>query len=97
VFSELLLRIGRGPPRGIAETQKRLECLVAKCRDADTAALKVTKNVVHAVKAEPTEGEDSPLYAAMGYVRTSDRSSGLTRGRASARKAAPEKEEQTIG
>jgi hypothetical protein len=65
----------------IAETQKRLKSLIAKCRDADVAALKVTRNVVHSVKADPTEGEDSPLYAAMGYVRASDRSSGLKRVR----------------
>jgi hypothetical protein len=68
----------------IAETRKRLKSLTAKCRDADAVALKLTKNIVHAVKADPTEGEDSPLYGAMGYVRASDRSSGLTRGRTSA-------------
>ena len=60
----------------IAETQKRLKSLNAKCKDADAAALQLTKNIVHAVKADPTEGENSPLYAAMGYVRESDRSSG---------------------
>ncbi len=65
----------------IAETQKRLKSLNAKCKDADAAALQLTKNIVHAVKADPTEGENSPLYAAMGYVRTSDRSSGLKRAR----------------
>ena len=51
---------------------------------------------MHAVKADPTEGENSPLYAAMGYVRESDRSSGLKRARAPARAAAtsaPEKKE----
>jgi hypothetical protein len=36
---------------------------------------------VHAVKADPTEGENSPLYAAMGYVRSSDRSGGRRRAR----------------
>jgi hypothetical protein len=79
----------------IAETQKRLKSLNAKCKDADAAAIKLTKNIVHAVKADPTEGEDSPLYAAMGYVRASDRSTGLKRVRAPAAAAAaePEKEE----
>jgi hypothetical protein len=65
----------------IAETQKRLKSLNAKCKDADTAALQLTKHIVHAVKADPTEGENSPLYAAIGYVRSSDRSSGLKRAR----------------
>lgn len=68
----------------IAETQKRLKSLTAKCRDADAAALKLTKCIVQAVKADPAEGENSPLYGAMGYVRASDRSSGLTRARAPA-------------
>ncbi len=76
----------------IAETQRRLKSLIAKRNDADAAALKLTKNVVHAVKADPTEGENSPLYAAMGYVRANDRSSGLTRARAPVEK---KKEETT--
>ena len=65
----------------IAETRKRLMSLTAKCKDADAAALKLTKSIVQSVKADPTEGENSPLYAAMGYVRASDRSSGLKRSR----------------
>ena len=73
----------------IAEVQKRLKSLIAKRDDADAAALQLTKNIVHAVKADPTEGENSPLYAAMGYVRASDRSSGLTRVRAPAPPASP--------
>ena len=35
--------------------------------------------VVNAVKGDPAQGEDSSLYAAMGYVRKSDRKSGLAR------------------
>ena len=35
--------------------------------------------VVNAVKGDPQFGEDSPLYSAMGYVRKSDRRSGLSR------------------
>ena len=77
----------------IAETQKRLKGLLAKRDDADAAAIKLTQSVVHSVKADPTEGENSPLYAAMGYVRKSDRSSGLTRVRA--RNSATSEEEST--
>jgi hypothetical protein len=65
----------------IAETEKRLKSLKAKRKDAEAAALQLSRNVVQAVKADPTEGENSPLYAAMGYVRRSERSSGLTRAR----------------
>lgn len=79
----------------IAETQKRLKSLNAKCKDADAAAIKLTKNIVHAVKADPTEGENSPLYAAMGYVRTSDRSSGLKRARVPAAPAAAVEPQKT--
>jgi len=35
--------------------------------------------VVNAVRADQTEGADGTLYEAMGYTRTSDRKSGLTR------------------
>lgn len=34
---------------------------------------------VNGVKGDPAHGENSPLYAAMGYVRKSDRKSGLSR------------------
>ena len=37
--------------------------------------------MINAVKSDPAEGEDSDLYEAMGYVRKSNRSSGLTRRR----------------
>ena len=36
--------------------------------------------VVNAVKGDPTAGEDSDLYEQMGYVRKSERASGLRRG-----------------
>ena len=80
----------------IAETQKRLKSLNAKCKDADAAALQLTKNIVHAVKADPTEGENSPLYAAMGYVRSSDRSSGLKRARVPAQVAEAEQNREGV-
>jgi hypothetical protein len=63
----------------IAETQKRLKGLMAKRDDADAAAMRLTQNIVNAVKADPTEGENSPMYSAMGYVRKSERSTGLKR------------------
>jgi hypothetical protein len=74
----------------IAETQKRLKGLMAKRDDADVASTRLTQNIVQSVKADPTEGENSPMYGAMGYVRKSERSSGLKR--ASARDAAASEE-----
>lgn len=46
--------------------------------DADVESLKQVLLVVNAVKGDPAEGEDGELYEAMGYVRKSERKSGLT-------------------
>jgi hypothetical protein len=44
-------------------------------------ALDITKGLVSSVKGHPKFGENSALYAAMGYVAASERASGLTRRR----------------
>lgn len=36
--------------------------------------------VVNAVRGDPDEGEDGEFYDALGYVRKSERKSGLRRG-----------------
>ncbi len=46
---------------------------------ADEAFLDKAQLVVNGVLADPTEGDNSALYEAMGYTRKSDRKSGLTR------------------
>ena len=56
--------------------------------DSDKESLNTTLLVVNAVKGDPAEGEDGQLYEAMGYVRKSERNSGLHRG-APAAPAAP--------
>ena len=45
---------------------------------ADVETNKQLLLVVNAVKGDPAEGEDGELYDAMGYVRKSERASGLT-------------------
>jgi hypothetical protein len=45
---------------------------------ADVATMGQVLLVVNAVKGDPDEGEDGELYAAMGYVRKSDRKTGKT-------------------
>jgi hypothetical protein len=45
---------------------------------ADVESNKQVLLVVNAVKGDPAEGEDGELYAAMGYIRKSDRSTGKT-------------------
>ena len=47
----------------------------ASSRGSRSSALKIAR----AVRAHRDHGENSPLYAAMGYIRESDRKSGLTR------------------
>ena len=46
--------------------------------DADKLSLKAAAWVVNGVKGDPTEGDNSALYEAMGYVRKSARKTGLT-------------------
>jgi hypothetical protein len=46
---------------------------------ADAAGVLIARAVVNAVKGDLTEGEDGELYEAMGYVRKSERKSGLHR------------------
>ena len=46
--------------------------------NADVESMKQVLLVVNAVKGDPTEGEDGEFYAAMGYVRKSDRKTGKT-------------------
>lgn len=47
----------------------------------DTTFLQKAQLVVNGVLADPSEGDDSALYEAMGYIRKSARKSGLTRKR----------------
>lgn len=47
--------------------------------DADKATRRFVEMVVHGVVADPGHGSDSALLEAMGYIRKSERRSGLTR------------------
>jgi hypothetical protein len=47
--------------------------------NADKVTLQTSQLVVNAVKGDPNYGDDSNLYEAMGYVRKSERASGLTK------------------
>lgn len=52
--------------------------------DADQESLAAIQLVVNSVKGDPGEGENGELYEAMGYVRKSERHSGLHRATTSA-------------
>jgi hypothetical protein len=74
--------------KAMHDVRAELSDLEARVHDAktrrvalDEAANRLAKIVVSGVKADREEGDDGELYAAMGFVRTSDRSSGLTRRR----------------
>jgi hypothetical protein len=49
--------------------------------DTDAATMRALLLVVNAIKGDPAHGEDSSLYEACGYVRKSERKSGLSRGK----------------
>lgn len=57
------------------------QAIIARRDAADVVSNQAWKLLVHGVKAEPTQGEDGPMYAAMGFTRESQRSKGLTRRR----------------
>jgi len=47
--------------------------------DADAVTTDTNQKVINGVKGDPNYGDDSNLYEAMGYVRKSERASGLTK------------------
>ena len=59
--------------------EKQLEGRKVDRTRADDTVSEVMDLVVNSVKGTPVLGPDSPLYRAMGYVRKSERRSGLTR------------------
>jgi len=65
----------------IAEAELRLQSGNVRRAAVDPEFEKVLQRVINAVKADPEEGDDGELYEAMGFVRRSVRSSGLTRRR----------------
>lgn len=72
--------------------EKQVEAKRAERDMANKASRDVLELVVNAVRGTPAHGSDSPLYRALGYVRKSERRSGLTR-----RNPAPAGEESTGG
>ena len=64
----------------IAEHELNVQLAATKVErdNADGVSLGAIQRVVNGVKGDPTEGPDSDLYDAMGYVRASERKSGLT-------------------
>ena len=63
----------------VMEAENRLSDALAERDAKDDATLAKVKLVKNGVLGDATEGENSTLYEAMGYIRKEDRKSGLTR------------------
>ena len=63
----------------IDDLQDQLDAAINVRDDEDDTWLPISQMVVAGVLADPNFGPNSPLYAAMGYTRKSERKSGLTR------------------
>lgn len=63
----------------IEALELQLEGKRAEKSIVDAAANEVLDLVVNSVRGTPGFGQDCPLYRAFGYVRKSERKSGLTR------------------
>lgn len=63
----------------IESLESQLDGKKAEKLIADAAANEVLDLVVNSVRGTPGFGQDCPLYRAFGYVRKSERKSGLTR------------------
>lgn len=63
----------------IARLESELIAAQNQRDDADRVSIEALQLVVNSIKGDPDEGEDGELYEALGYVRKSERRSGLTR------------------
>jgi hypothetical protein len=63
----------------VSDLSDQLTLALNQRDDADRVFLEKAQLVVAGVLADPTEGQESSVYEAMGYTRKSDRKSGLHR------------------
>lgn len=63
----------------VTDLENQMTAALNRREDLDQAALEAMALVVNAVKGDPAEGENGDLYEAMGFVRKSERKSGLSR------------------
>jgi hypothetical protein len=72
----------------VTDLENQLKAALNRRDDLDQAALETMALIVNAVKGDPAEGENGDLYEAMGFVRKSERKSGLSRKKTATEKAA---------
>ena len=75
----------------IGDLQKQIEQLIRDRDAVDVVTNRTNGIVVKGMVGDINYGDDSDLYGACGYVRKSERASGLTRKNKTAAKAAAEK------
>lgn len=76
-----LVNASRTARMNIDTLEDQLTDALAIRDENDEIALAKAQLVVAGVLADPDEGANSALYEAMGYIKKSDRRSGLTRKR----------------
>jgi multidrug resistance efflux pump len=67
------------PRQKIRQLQEQIKQEEANLDAADAVTMKKCEMIKKGVVADPEFGDDSALYEALGYVRKSERKSGLTR------------------
>jgi len=65
----------------IATLESQMTSAMDARDNADAVTADANQKVVNGVRGDPNYGDNSDLYEAMGYVRKSERKSGLTRGK----------------
>jgi len=55
----------------LLDIEYRTRRVTAECDAADWTSMEALRNVANGVRVDPTFGNDSALYAALGYVRES--------------------------
>ncbi len=67
------------PRKRLAEINDEKVNQETKRDNADVETMKLCERIKNGVVADPDFGDDSALYEALGYIRKSNRKSGLTR------------------
>lgn len=76
---EILVNKSLAPRRRLEEIENEVTQLIAMRDAQDLAGLSKIEKIVSGVVSDDEFGSDSALYEAFGYIRKSDRKSGLTR------------------
>jgi hypothetical protein len=80
-LAELSAQIAKSntPRHRLVEIDDERKAEEANRDSEDSSTMKLCERIKNGVVADPDYGDDSALYEALGYVRKSDRKSGLTR------------------